>query len=390
LLLASVSVVSGQTGSVSGLVTDSLTGLPVVNLTVFIPNTTMGTTTDKDGKYHLDKINPGDYILMFRHLAYPSVTKSITIEPGKNTDLDVVIAEKSQRLAEVTVVGRLPDRRAALHLFRQYFLGDATENHCKLENPGALSFHFDGNTLKATAKEPLIITNRYLGYRITFYLDYFQCFDNRNQEFDYYFFSGNFGYSGYALFEDLTSVQPLMAMIWNVKRKGEFRGSIKQFLACLYRDELNANQYFLRRAYHHSGEIQLAGKLSTAMTKIRMAQMDSIAGWNHSTVKPEVLFYDPDEEYLFSSEEVKQGADPTTKTLSTNAFLLVFRDYQRSKEIADDFITTLRIPKGGITFDRDGNFRTQGGEIQWVNLDNAMQVKRLLPFDYMNKIDELN
>jgi hypothetical protein len=324
---------------------------------------------------------------MFRHLAYPSVTKSITIEPGKNTDLNVVIAEKSQRLAEVTVVGRLPDRRAALHLFRQYFLGDATENHCKLENPGALSFHFDGNTLKATAKEPLIITNRFLGYRITFYLDYFQCIDYQHPDFDYNF-TGNFGYSGYALFEDLTSAEPLMALVWKAKRKGEFKGSLRQFLACLYHDELNANQYSLRRAYRHSGEIQLAGKLSTAMTKIRMAEMDSIAGWNHSTGKPEVLFYNPDEEYLFSSEEVKQGADPATKTLSTNAFLLVFRDYQRSKEIADDFITTLRIPQGGITFDRDGNFRTQGGEIQWVNLDNSMQVKRLLPFDYMTRIDE--
>jgi hypothetical protein len=324
---------------------------------------------------------------MFRHLAYPSVTRAITIESGKNITLNLVIAEKSQSIAEVTVVGRLPDRRAAFHLFQQYFLGDATEFQCKLENPAVLSFHFDGNTLKATAREPLVITNRHLGYRITFFLDYFQCIDYRNTEFNYDF-SGNFGYSGYALFEDLTVVQPLMALVWKINRKSEFRGSLRQLLACLYRNELNTNQYFLRRAYHGAGEIQLAGKLSTAMTRIRMVQMDGITVWNHLSSKPEVLFYHRDEEYSFTGEEVRQATESNSKLLSTDAILLVFRDYRNTTEIADDFITTLRIPKGGITFDRDGNFRTPGGEIQWVNLDNTMQVKRLLPYDFMTKIDE--
>jgi hypothetical protein len=382
LLPVSVFTAIAQTGSVSGVVTDSLTGQPVVNLTVFIPNTTMGTTTDQQGNYHLNKVNPGDYILMFRHLSYPSVSRPIAIEPGKNIVLNLVIAEKPQRLAEVTVVGRLPDRRAAFHLFQQYFLGDATEFKCKLENPAALSFHFDGNTLKATAKEPLIITNRHLGYRITFFLDYFQCIDYRSGGF-HYDFSGNFGYSGYALFEDLTAAQPLMSFVWKINRNNEFKGSLRQFLACLCRNELNTNRYFVRRAFHGPGEIQLAGKLSTAMTRIRLAQMDSIASWNHVTGKPDVLLYDPDEEYVFSGAEVGQGTLPVEKSLSTDALLLVFRDYKKTKELSDDFISILRIPKGGITFDRDGNFRTKGGEVQWVNLDNAMQVKRLLPYDYI-------
>ena len=377
----------GQTGSVSGVVTDSVTGLPVVNLTVFIPNTTMGTTTDQHGEYYLGKISPGDYILMFRHLSYPSLSRPITVKPDGKIILNLVIAEKTKDLAEVRVIGRRPDRMASMFLFQKYFLGDATERYCKLENPAALSFHFDGNTLMAMAKEPLIITNRHLGYRITFFLDYFQCVDYKSSEFNFDF-SGNFGYSGYALFEDLSSVQPLMAVGWKINRNGEFKGSLRQFLALLYRDELNSNHYFVKRAFHGAGEVQLAGKLSNAMTRIRMAGMDSISSWDHETGKPEVLFYDPDQEYSFVEPEIRQGPEPDTRQLESEALLLVFRDYKKSRELTDDFVTTLQIPKGGITFDRDGIVRSNGGELKWVNLDNAMQIKRMLPHDFIMRMDD--
>jgi hypothetical protein len=177
-------------------------------------------------------------------------------------------------------------------------------------------------------------------------------------------------------------------MVWKVSRKNEFRGSLRQFLACLYRNELQTNQYFTRRAFRGSGEIQLAGKLSTAMTKIRMARMDSIARWNHVTGKPDALFYDPDLEYTFSSsgKEISPGTEPDTKILSTNALLLVFRDYKGTKAFEDDFTSTLSVPKGGITFDQNGNFWVPKGELQWINLDNTMQIKRLLPYDYMTTI----
>ncbi|MCX6225683.1 MAG: carboxypeptidase-like regulatory domain-containing protein, partial [Bacteroidia bacterium] len=291
ILLLSLSATQSfsQTGSITGVVTDSLTGQPVVNLTVFIPSTTFGTTTNQKGEYLLEMLNQGDYILMFRHLSYPSTSRFITIEPGKKIILNLVIAEKSQKIREVVVVGKLPDRRMATFLFNKYFLGDENGTYCKLENPAALSFYSDGNTLKATAKEPLKITNRHLGYNITFYLDYFQCIDNRNSEFNNND-NSNFGYSGYALFEDLTSAMPIKAMGWKFKRNGEFKGSLRHFLACLYRNELTVNHYYLRRAYRGFNEIQQIEKQSNAMTKIKLAQMDSLSSWNHVSGKSDILY----------------------------------------------------------------------------------------------------
>ncbi|MFA6126519.1 MAG: carboxypeptidase-like regulatory domain-containing protein [Bacteroidales bacterium] len=386
-LTVSVSFSFSQTGIITGVITDSLTGHPVVNLTVFIPSTTVGTTTNQKGEYLLEKLNPGDYILMFRHLLYPSTSRFVTIEPGKKIMLDLVIAENSRMIKEVVVVGKLPDRRMATFLFNKYFLGDENGTYCKLENPAVLSFYSDGNTLKATAKEPLKITNRHLGYNITFYLDYFQCIDNRNSEFNYDDIS-NFGYSGYALFEDLTAAVPIRAIGWKFNRNSEFKGSLRHFLACLYRNELNNNHYFMRRAYHGLNEIQLVEKQSNAMTKIHMAEMDSLSSWNHLTGKSYVLFYDPNERYEFSRIEFSDGTEPGLKFLSADALILVFRDFRKSDDLSDDFISTLKIPKEGITFDKDGNFWVHNGELKWINLDNTMQIKRLLPFDYMTKINE--
>ncbi len=374
-----------QTGSVYGVVTDSLTGQPVVNLTVFIPSTTSGTTTDEKGEYHLGRLSPGDYVLMFRHVSYPSFFRLVTIASGKEVVLNLAIAEQSKKLAEVVVVGKLPDRRLGYHLFKKYFLGDDAEVYCVLENPQDLKFYYQGDILMASAKQPLKIVNRHLGYRVTYFLDYFKYFDTRDTRYSYDE-QGYFGYAGSALFEDLSAAMPLNKFGWRFARNSEFRGSLRHFLACLNRDELAGNHYFVRRAFHGINELQQIEKQSNAMTKIHWALMDSLSGWNHVTGKPETLYYYPQEEFVLKGIPVVNGTSDTMKSLSTDAFLLVFSDYKKTKDLTDDFISTLRFPKQGITFDAEGNYWADLGDLNWVNLDNSLQIKRLLPYDFISKI----
>jgi hypothetical protein len=374
-----------QTGSITGVVTDSLTGQPVVNLSVFIPSTTSGTTTNQKGEYRLDQLNPGDYILMFRHLSYPPYSRSISIEPGKQVVLNLQIAEQTKKLKEVVIVGKAPDRRLGYYLFKKYFIGDEQEKSCVLENPQDLSFNYDGDTLKVSSKQPLKIINRHLGYRITYFLDYFKYVDIGNHEFSFGE-NGCFGYAGNALFEDLASTLSLNAIGWKVNRNGEFKGSLRHFLACLYRNELKSNHYYLRRAYRGLNDLQIIEKQSHAMTRIRFAQMDSLFTWHAVSGKSEILYYYPDEEYVFNDIRVDDKPGHGTKSLSSDAFLLVFSDFKRTKDLRDDCISTLSIPKEGIIFDQDGNYWIHQGELAWISLDNTLQVKRLLPFDYMPKL----
>ncbi len=144
--------------------------------------------------------------------------------------------------------------------------------------------------------------------------------------------------------------------------------------------------YQVRRAFQGLNEIQLVEKRSNAMTKIRMTGMDSLARWNRVTGKSDILYYYPDEDYAFESV-LTDGPGPGIKALATDALLLVFRDFRKSEDLSDDFISTLSIPKKGITFDKAGNFWSVNGDPKWVNLDNALQIKRLLPFDFIAKIN---
>jgi len=58
----SVSAVA-QNGTISGIVTDAITGETVIGANVVLQGTTVGSTTDIDGKFSIDNIKPGTYNL---------------------------------------------------------------------------------------------------------------------------------------------------------------------------------------------------------------------------------------------------------------------------------------------------------------------------------------
>lgn len=82
---------------VSGTVTDA-TGNALVGVTVFVKGTNTGTTTGIEGEYRLDAANG---ILVFRYVGY----ETQEIDVAGRSAVDVVMAEESQSLNTVVVVG---------------------------------------------------------------------------------------------------------------------------------------------------------------------------------------------------------------------------------------------------------------------------------------------
>jgi hypothetical protein len=195
-----------------------------------------------------------------------------------------------------------------------------------------------------------------------------------------------FGYSGSALFQDLSEVIPLNALFFKMNRAGVFKGSLRHFLASLYANELPANHYYVRKAYHGFKDLQHMEKLSAAMTKIGMASMDSLFSWDPVSGQTEFLYYDPNEEFRFNENLVKGGPKEGEKTLATDSFLLVFSDYQKTPDLRDDWISSLRLSPDGMTFDKEGNYWVPNGNFSWTNLHNTIKIKSMLPYDYMPKI----
>lgn len=89
-----------QNQTVSGRVTDATTGEPLVGVTVMVPNTTIGTTTDSDGIYTLTV--PEAYsMITFSYIGYRSVEVTI----GDQTLINISLEQDLLLLEDLIVVG---------------------------------------------------------------------------------------------------------------------------------------------------------------------------------------------------------------------------------------------------------------------------------------------
>ena len=63
LIYLLLSILSAQS-SITGSVTRSDNGEPLLGVNVLVQNTFMGTTTGIDGQFIIDQLNPGEYTLV--------------------------------------------------------------------------------------------------------------------------------------------------------------------------------------------------------------------------------------------------------------------------------------------------------------------------------------
>ncbi len=88
-----------QTSTVSGIVSDD-TGIPLPGATIVISGTTVGTTTDFDGKFTLPDV-PSNASLIITYLGY----EKMTIPLNGRTTINVSLVQDLEALEEVVVVG---------------------------------------------------------------------------------------------------------------------------------------------------------------------------------------------------------------------------------------------------------------------------------------------
>jgi hypothetical protein len=81
---------------------------PVSFASVYVKNTTIGTTSNQRGFYLLD-LKPGKYILVIKFIGYTSQEKEIVLEQGQKLRLDVTLEEASQELYTLDVVADKKD-----------------------------------------------------------------------------------------------------------------------------------------------------------------------------------------------------------------------------------------------------------------------------------------
>ncbi len=87
----------------TGIVSDASTQAPLPGATVFIPDLKQGTVTDNNGRYRLDDLPLGRWLVVFRYVGY--ATHSVLVDLTQTTELDVVLQPAILESQEVVITG---------------------------------------------------------------------------------------------------------------------------------------------------------------------------------------------------------------------------------------------------------------------------------------------
>lgn len=97
-------------GSITGTVTDALTGEPLIGVNIIVVGTTSGAATNIDGEYTISGLRAGEYNVRFSYIGFESTLfTGIRIRDGANTTLDVSLQEAILSTdEEILVIGDRP------------------------------------------------------------------------------------------------------------------------------------------------------------------------------------------------------------------------------------------------------------------------------------------
>ena len=114
LLLAAVTAAAQGTTRVRGMVTDADTGEPVPFVSVYFDGTTIGISTDMDGRYSLETRSPQARVLTASLIGYESL--SIPVSQGAFKEINFRLKQDHTQLNAALVK---PDNRYIKRILRK-------------------------------------------------------------------------------------------------------------------------------------------------------------------------------------------------------------------------------------------------------------------------------
>jgi TonB-dependent receptor len=102
-------------GNLKGIVTDSLTGKPLVGANVYLAGTSMGDATDLEGIYRIERIPAGAYTLKVSYLGYRATDIPVTVGSGRTETVSPGLSPDAIKGKTVVVRGQAVGQAAAIN-----------------------------------------------------------------------------------------------------------------------------------------------------------------------------------------------------------------------------------------------------------------------------------
>jgi hypothetical protein len=232
-------VMLAQNGIITGKVSQKGNSFPVARASVFLGNSSYGTSTSETGTFTLNNVKPGQYTLVVTVLGYEDYTQTILVT-GAPIKLAIELAPKTIVLRDVVISSSSEaDWNRNYAQFKKEFIGtDENAKNCEVINPHILDFTYykTQQVLEASADEFLIVENRALGYRVKFLVKSFKS-DK---------IAGIIQYEGQRLFQELPG-KASQKKKWMAKRNEAYYGSAMHFYRSLYKGKLTEEGFEMYR-----------------------------------------------------------------------------------------------------------------------------------------------
>ncbi len=235
-LLSSFSFITNAQFSVSGKVIDSATKEPLPGASVFCHNTTIGTTTNKQGEFSL-QLKPGGYELIISYTGYQTNTVRISSD---SSHMEIGMAKQEKSMEEVVIrsSNEVKDGWEKYgKFFIEHFIGETPNAAlCILKNPEVLKFYYykRSNKLKVLADSSLQISNKALGYDLRYELD----------SFVYYYKTDISSYRGYCFYTEMQGSTDEKRR-WVFNRSKAYYGSKLEFMRSYYDSTLSDDGFMI-------------------------------------------------------------------------------------------------------------------------------------------------
>ena len=113
------SILIAQKGSISGKVTDSANGNPLIGANVIIDETSQGAASDAKGRYAIKELNPGSYTIRVSYIGYRDYMENIEVIDSEKKSLDLALQPEAIEMETYVVTAsrrreRVEDAPAAI------------------------------------------------------------------------------------------------------------------------------------------------------------------------------------------------------------------------------------------------------------------------------------
>lgn len=352
----------------SGIVIDKDLEIPLANANVFLAGTLTGTTTNINGRFELNTNGNISVPVVFSFVGY---TARVLSSSELSSDSVIKLKKEIFEIDEINVNSNPGgwSRSRMMQVFKEVFLG-TSENaqSCKIENENDIYLYYNSNTkvLHANSRNPIVLENKLLGYRVYYLLDYFRKSDSTVQ------------FKGYSRFEELNFVNDRRKNNVEQQRCKTYLGSIMHFIRYLHNENLNKNDTVY--------DLEVINRMYSYYADSR----GLLSEWNNGHLDRTALYSKNEFNniYLLKYEDKFQLYDEENNYLSCKN-LIIEQEGKRAinfdKNINIVYLGNLKysylMPKSGaIEISENGYYNPE--QISWSGTMSKQRVGDLLPYEY--------